>query len=89
MYRPPQMPGDSPLEHRIRARLRDLREGGLLRTLRPPSGINLSSNDYLNLATDPRVVKGLVAGAEREGCGSTGSRLLGGDRAAFSAIEHR
>ncbi len=83
------MPGGNPLEIRVRARLQDLRDGGLFRTLRPPSGVDLSSNDYLNLSTDPRVVEGFLTGAAREGCGSTGSRLLRGDRASFSAIERR
>jgi 8-amino-7-oxononanoate synthase len=83
------MPGGNPLDLRLRARLDSLRESGLLRTLRPPSGADFSSNDYLNLATDPRVVRGLVNGAAREGCGSTGSRLLGGDRSVFAAVERR
>jgi 8-amino-7-oxononanoate synthase len=77
------------LARRVDARLRSLGEAGLLRTLRPPSGIDLSSNDYLGLARDPRVVQAMVAGATREGCGSTGSRLLRGDRDAFGAVERR
>ena len=40
---------DSPLEQRIRTSLADLKARGLLRSLRAPSGIELSSNDYLNL----------------------------------------
>jgi len=83
------MPGGNPLDLRIRARLDSLRESGLLRTLRPPSGADFSSNDYLDLATDPRVVHGFVSGAAREGCGSTGSRLLRGDRTVFAAVERR
>jgi 8-amino-7-oxononanoate synthase len=79
----------SRLARRVDARLRSLREAGLLRTLRPPSGIDLSSNDYLGLARDARVVQALVTGATREGCGSTGSRLLRGDRDVFGAVERR
>jgi 8-amino-7-oxononanoate synthase len=79
----------SRLARRVDARLRSLGDAGLLRTLRPPSGIDLSSNDYLGLAHDARLVKALVAGATREGCGSTGSRLLRGDREAFGAVERR
>jgi len=79
----------SGLAERIDARLQSLRQAGLLRTLRPPSGIDLSSNDYLGLARDPRVVQALIAGAARDGCGSTGSRLLRGDREAFVATERR
>jgi 8-amino-7-oxononanoate synthase len=79
----------SRLARRVDARLGSLREAGLLRTLRPPAGIDLSSNDYLGLARDPRVVEAMVAGAARDGCGSTGSRLLRGDREVFGAIERR
>ncbi len=79
----------SGLAGRIDARLQSLRQAGLLRTLRPPSGVDLSSNDYLGLARDPRVVQALIAGAARDGCGSTGSRLLRGDREAFVATERR
>jgi 8-amino-7-oxononanoate synthase len=83
------MPADSGLERRVRARLTALASDDLLRTPAPPDGIDLSSNDYLNLASDPRVRAGLMAGVEREGCGSTGSRLLRGERLAFRAIEER
>jgi len=79
----------SRLARRVDARLRSLREAGLLRTLRPPTGLDLSSNDYLGLARDARVVQALVAGAARDGCGSTGSRLLRGDRDVFGAVERR
>ena len=57
--------------------------------MRPPSGIDLSSNDYLNLSTDPRVCAAFAAGIARGGCGSTGSRLLRGDRDAFVEVEAR
>jgi len=76
------------LERRVLRRLREWREAGLDRTLKPPSGIDLSSNDYLALAADPRV-RERFALAAAEGCGSTGSRLLRGERDAFGAIEAR
>lgn len=57
--------------------------------MRPPLGIDLSSNDYLNLSTDSRVRAAFIAGIEREGCSSTGSRLLRGDRTAFVDVEAR
>jgi 8-amino-7-oxononanoate synthase len=75
------------LAARVRARLRSLREAGLRRTLRAPGGIDLSSNDYLDLARDSRVVAALQRGAAREGAGSTGSRLLRGHRHAFADVE--
>ena len=55
--------------------------------MRPPSGLDLSSNDYLRHATDPRVVAAMAAAVQREGAGSTGSRLLRGDRETFHAVE--
>ena len=79
----------SRLARRVDARLGSLREAGLLRTLRPPTGIDLSSNDYLGLARDARVVQALVNGATRDGCGSTGSRLMRGEREVFGAVERR
>lgn len=78
-----------PLAARIDSRLRSLQEAGLVRTLRPPSGLDLSSNDYLGLARDPRVVEAFMAGAKWGGCGSTGSRLLRGDRLVFRDVERR
>lgn len=83
------MSADSPLEQRLAARLDDWARAGLLRTLRPPAGIDLSSNDYLHLSRHPRLVDAFVAAAAREGVGSTGSRLLRGERDTFAAIEQR
>ena len=62
---------------------------GLERTLRPPSGVDLSSNDYLGLSTHPRLKQAMVDAVAREGAGSTGSRLLRGERAAFADVERR
>ena len=79
--------GPSPLEARVRARLADLDRQGLRRTLQPPGGLDLSSNDYLGLATHPVVVERMAAAVRRDGCGSTGSRLLRGDRECFHEVE--
>jgi 8-amino-7-oxononanoate synthase len=76
-------------ERRIRARLAELERAGLQRRLHEPAGIDLSSNDYLNLAADPRVAAAFRDAATREGVGSTGSRLLRGHRAAFDRLESR
>jgi 8-amino-7-oxononanoate synthase len=83
------MPADNSLEARIRARLSDLRAHDLLRTMRPPGGIDLSSNDYLRLSTHPRVAAAFVEGISTEGSGSTGSRLLRGHREVFETLERR
>jgi 8-amino-7-oxononanoate synthase len=80
---------DNALEGRVRRRLADWQSAGLLRVLRPPVGIDLSSNDYLNLSTHPLVTDKLMEGIAREGCGSTGSRLLRGGRECFNAVERR
>ena len=78
-----------PLRRRVDERMRSLDESGLLRTLRAPSGIDLSSNDYLGLANHPRIRQRLIDAVAREGVGSTGSRLLRGERETFTAIEAR
>jgi 8-amino-7-oxononanoate synthase len=76
-----------------RGELAALEARGLLRTLEPlrsPPGaeielrpgerlINLSSNDYLGLAGDPRVAQALADGARQWGAGAGASRLVCGD----------
>jgi 8-amino-7-oxononanoate synthase len=81
------MPED--LEARVRARLAEIEHAGLRRTLRPPSGIDLSSNDYLGLSQHPLIKERMAEAVRTEGAGSTGSRLLRGDREAFAAVEAR
>lgn len=83
------MPAGNPLWRRLASRLEAWEREGLRRTLRAPSGIDLSSNDYLQLARHPAVVRAFVSGATRDGVGSTGSRLLRGEREAFSDLEAR
>lgn len=77
------------LEGRLRRELRTLDSQDLRRSLRGPSGIDLSSNDYLCLAGHPLLRRAMGQAAEREGCGSTGSRLLRGEREIFSNLERR
>lgn len=78
---------DSKLHARVAARLRALESHDLLRTLRPPCGIDLSSNDYLRLAAHPLLRQRMVDAIQQGGCGSTGSRLLRGHRDAFDSAE--
>lgn len=66
-----------------------LESAGLLRSLRPPCGIDLSSNDYLGLARHPEMKRRMAEAVLREGCGSTGSRLLRGERTRLSELERR
>ncbi len=77
------------LERRSRARLAELESAGLMRSLRSPAGIDLSSNDYLGLAAHPLLREAMAESAERDGCGSTGSRLLRGERDSFRRLEQR
>jgi 8-amino-7-oxononanoate synthase len=80
---------DGGLAGRVRERLRAIRDGRLERSLRPPAGIDFSSNDYLGLSNHPGVKQAMIDAVGREGAGSTGSRLLRGDRASFAEIERR
>jgi 8-amino-7-oxononanoate synthase len=85
-----------------REELAELQRRGLLRVLEPlasPQGVviriggqslvNFSSNDYLGLAADPRVVRAFVAGLERWGVGAGASRLVVGDTEAHRRLEAR
>jgi 8-amino-7-oxononanoate synthase len=73
----------------VRTELAALENCGLRRTLAAPAGIDLSSNDYLGLARHPLLKKAMAEAVEREGCGSTGSRLLRGERPGWTALERR
>src|SRR5579864_7864193 len=83
------MPSASDLERRLRSRLSDIEAAGLTRSLRAPAGIDLSSNDYLGLAAHPLLKERMAEAVAREGCGSTGSRLLRGERESFARLERR
>ena len=75
------------LSARISRRLSEIEAKGLKRRLASPRGIDLSSNDYLGLARDERLKNAMIEGIRREGVGSTGSRLLRGERDCFAAVE--
>src|ERR1700678_3681573 len=64
-----------------------LADAQLLRTLSPPRGIDLTSNDYLGLARHPLLQERMIEAVRLEGCGSTGSRLLRGERDGFARVE--
>ena len=83
----------------IQQKLGALEAQGMLRKLRalPGTGgkfvsdgktfLNFSSNDYLNLANDPRVKAAAVEMIERFGCGATASRLMSGHLCEHEALE--
>lgn len=73
----------------LEAELAALEEAGLRRTLRPPRGLDLVSNDYLGLAEHPRLVEAMRSALTRVGAGSGGSRLLRGHREGFDELEER
>lgn len=77
------------LADRIQSYLLTLKKEGLQRSLRPPQGIDLCSNDYLALSSHAEIKERMAAAVLSEGCGSTASRLLRGERTAFHNIERR
>ena len=83
------MSGTKELEARVRAHLAEIERTGLRRVMRPPSGVDLSSNDYLGLASHPLIKERMAEAVRQLGVGSTGSRLLRGDRECFEAVETR
>jgi len=79
----------TPLSTRLAERLAAIDAEGLRRTLRPPAGIDLCSNDYLGLAGHPRLQQRMADAVMVEGVGSTGSRLLRGERSGFARVEEK
>ena len=77
------------LEQRLRDRLAGLEIAGLRRRLLPAAGIDLSSNDYLDLAHHPLLKERMIEAVRREGCGATGSRLMRGNSNSFTTVEQR
>ena len=83
-----ECPVSSSLSQRMEARLTELAGQSQLRALSSGFGINLSSNDYLGLAEDPRLKAGLLQGVANCGkAGSTGSRLLAGHDVVWDELE--
>jgi 8-amino-7-oxononanoate synthase len=78
----------SELSRRIDAELAALASQDQLRRLGAIHGVNLSSNDYLGLSTDPRL-RNAVSAALAEGvpASSTGSRLLSGNAEIWEELE--
>src|SRR5260370_24833016 len=73
---------------RMLGRLEELRRKAQLRELAEVGGVNLYSNDYLGLATDPRLKLAVIeAIAQTPRLGSTGSRLLSGHAQIWDELE--
>lgn len=79
---------NTPLLQRIAEDLDNLRERSQFRSLETVQGVNLSSNDYLGLATNPRLKEAAVRAVERtRRIGATGSRLLSGNAEEWQDLE--
>ena len=77
------------MNQRILAELSDLESRAELRHLETVQGIDLSSNDYLGLATNPRMKQAILEGVNSAArIASTGSRLLSGHDEAWTLLEH-
>jgi 8-amino-7-oxononanoate synthase len=77
------------MNQRILAELSDLESRAELRHLETVQGIDLSSNDYLGLATDPRIKQAVLESVNSASrIASTGSRLLSGHDEAWTLLEH-
>jgi 8-amino-7-oxononanoate synthase len=89
MARPAAKPQQrSGLIRRIDVELADLASEGQLRSLTNVEGVNLCSNDYLGLATDPRLRDAVAAAlAAQASVASTGSRLLSGNSNFWEELE--
>jgi 8-amino-7-oxononanoate synthase len=76
------------VHERVVRELDALRARSQFRTLDTPSGIDLCSNDYLGLATDPRLKRAVLdAAARANSVGATGSRLLSGNSREWQEME--
>jgi 8-amino-7-oxononanoate synthase len=79
---------ESAVRKRIGSELESLSKGSQLRVLNRPRGIDFCSNDYLGLASDPRLkLAVLEAVARAEKIGATGSRLLSGNAKDWEDLE--
>jgi 8-amino-7-oxononanoate synthase len=77
------------MNQRILAELSDLESRAQLRHLETVQGIDLNCNDYLGLATDPRMKQAVMKGVESASrIASTGSRLLSGQDDVWNLLEH-
>ena len=81
-------PSQSDILLRMSEELRALSEQSQFRELETLYGINLSSNDYLGLATHPQFKQAVLAAvAASRFMGSTGSRLLSGNAPEWEELE--
>lgn len=75
------------IDRRIHAKLQDLEQRHLYRKLQLGAGVSFVDNDYLGLATHPRLLEAGKRALDLYGAGSKGSRLLGGHSRLFEKVE--
>lgn len=73
---------------RRRRRVNDCARGARIR-VDSREHLSFCSNDYLGLATDPRVIEALCEGAQHFGAGAGASHLVSGHHRAHEDLEHR
>jgi glycine C-acetyltransferase len=86
----------------LKANLADLKNKGLFNVIDPVQGpngpvitlagkefINLSSNNYLGLATDPRLIDAAVKATQRYGAGSGAVRTINGTLELHAKLEEK
>ncbi len=77
---------------RLLQKQQQLKDAHLLRTLESKSrnsdSLSFCSNDYLNLASHPQVIRALQDAATTYGLGSTGSAQISGYTEAHQQLEH-
>ncbi len=75
----------------LRQRARQRQAAGLRRQLAPRAAddrrVDLASNDYLSLASDPRIVEAAIEAVRTWGAGATGSRLVSGSTDLHQELE--
>ncbi len=75
------------MDEGLSSALRDWDRAGLRRTLDLAEGLDFCTNDYLGLASDPRLKTAAAAALARYGTGGRAARLLGGHTPAHAAAE--
>ena len=81
--------GDNGVSQSLAADLREVVSQGLLRVcrVRPANILSFASNDYQNLAEDPRLKEAACAAIQRHGAGSGASRLVTGTLPEHARLE--
>lgn len=79
----------SSLQNYIQKELEEIKNKNRYRFLKIPNGIDLSSNDYLCLSKNPKLISAFKEGIDLYGTGSTASRLIRGHRDIHEVIEEK